>query len=299
MPMTEEEILAYQREKIAQVEAGPYSWAARLAAAQAGSPFVWFEETGSWMPESLLPPGTEPYVPPPGPEHITMTPEGITEITYKPLTPAEAARYPELLAEGAPAPVTPAIFTNGGKSMPNYLVVNGYGSIVPGSPPPTATYTVAANGRGYEPAGTSDISIGGLIALLGGAGTLVLGYIRALIAKVGWSTIVTVLGTALAAKVLAMLNDGSPDSSVIDTGGGGDAGRVVKRWRAGTQAFWMTQDGRIHTRTKNGILKSWRPAKPIVMVRGKTTLGQAVKAQRYLDKLWRTVAKRTKALKLA
>ena len=46
--------------------------------------------------------------------------------------------------------------------------------------------------------------------------------------------------------------------------------------------------------------KMWRPRKPLaVLYRGKTTLSQAIKVQTYLDKLWKTVAKRTKALKLA
>ena len=45
--------------------------------------------------------------------------------------------------------------------------------------------------------------------------------------------------------------------------------------------------------------KMWRPKKPIVLYRGKITLSQAVKTQSMLDKLWKTVAKRTKALKLA
>ncbi len=76
-------------------------------------------------------------------------------------------------------------------------------------------------------------------------------------------------------------------------------GTVVKSWQAGGWPFSMTSDGRIHTITKNGIMKSWKPKKPIVMFRGSTTLSQAVKAQRYLDKQWRTVAKRVKQLKMA
>jgi len=75
--------------------------------------------------------------------------------------------------------------------------------------------------------------------------------------------------------------------------------RVVKSWDANGWPFSMTSDGRIYTMTKSGITKSWKPKKPIVMVRGKTSLAGAVKAQRYLDHMWRTVAKRTKALKLA
>lgn len=44
----------------------------------------------------------------------------------------------------------------------------------------------------------------------------------------------------------------------------------------------------------------WKPKKPLaVMYRGKTTLSQAVKVQKYLDRMWRTVAKKTKALKLS
>lgn len=76
---------------------------------------------------------------------------------------------------------------------------------------------------------------------------------------------------------------------------------VVKQWTTGPGGwpFAMTQDGKIHTFTKNGVLKSWKPKKPIVLSRGSTTLSQAVKAQKYLDKMWRTIAKKTKQLKLA
>ena len=46
--------------------------------------------------------------------------------------------------------------------------------------------------------------------------------------------------------------------------------------------------------------KKWRPKKPLaVMYRGKTTLSQAIKVQSYLDKMWRKVAKKTKAIKMA
>lgn len=46
--------------------------------------------------------------------------------------------------------------------------------------------------------------------------------------------------------------------------------------------------------------KMWRPKKPLaVLYRGKITLSQAVKVQAYLDKLWKNVAKRTKAIKMA
>jgi len=45
--------------------------------------------------------------------------------------------------------------------------------------------------------------------------------------------------------------------------------------------------------------KIWRPKKPIVLYRGSITLSQAVRAQKMLDRLWKTAAKKTKALKLA
>jgi len=45
--------------------------------------------------------------------------------------------------------------------------------------------------------------------------------------------------------------------------------------------------------------KKWKPKKHIILPRGKTTLSQAVKAQSYLDRMWKKVAKRTKAVKLS
>lgn len=87
-----------------------------------------------------------------------------------------------------------------------------------------------------------------------------------------------------------------------------DGGTIVKAWvthawrkdnsLASTQ-FARLANGRIMSMSEEGIIKSWRPVKNIVMARGKTTLSQAVTAQRYLDKLWRKVARKTKQLKLA
>lgn len=88
------------------------------------------------------------------------------------------------------------------------------------------------------------------------------------------------------------------------------AAMVAKQWK--TKAFSKTVgeywvyffrlvDGRIMCWNEaKKTWKIWRPKKPLaVMYRGKTTLSQAVKVQSYLDKLWKTVAKRTKAIKLA
>ena len=64
--------------------------------------------------------------------------------------------------------------------------------------------------------------------------------------------------------------------------------------------FFMLIDGRImmYNPAVKGW-KIWRPKKPIVLYRGKITLSQAVRAQKMLDRLWKTAAKKTKALKLA
>ena len=72
---------------------------------------------------------------------------------------------------------------------------------------------------------------------------------------------------------------------------------------AGTFNLWFFKlvDGRMmcFNPAKN-TWKMWRPKKPLaVMYRGKTSLSQAVKVQKYLDGMWKTVAKKTKALKLA
>ena len=78
-----------------------------------------------------------------------------------------------------------------------------------------------------------------------------------------------------------------------------DGKQIVKTWKAGTWPFSMTSDGTIYTVTKSGIIKHWRPHKPIVLVRGHMNLKNSIRAQRLLDKQWRTVAKRVKQLKLA
>jgi len=97
--------------------------------------------------------------------------------------------------------------------------------------------------------------------------------------------------------------EGYIPGTVIPLGGPGapepPAALIAKEWSTGTARFYMLIDGRICCRKKNGVWKIWRPKKHIVLPRGTTTLAQAVKAQVYLDRMWRTVAKRTKALKLA
>lgn len=87
-----------------------------------------------------------------------------------------------------------------------------------------------------------------------------------------------------------------------------DGNQIVKSWvthawrrdnsLASTQMARLA-NGRMMSMSETGVIKTWRPVKNIVMARGKTTLSQAVTAQRYLDKLWRKVARKTKQLKLA
>ncbi|MBA7671229.1 hypothetical protein ES703_79382 [subsurface metagenome] len=85
---------------------------------------------------------------------------------------------------------------------------------------------------------------------------------------------------------------------------------VAKQWSIAVRSntygtfrvfFFKLVDGRVmcyNPSTKSW--KMWRPKKPLaVMYRGKTTLSEAVKVQKYLDKMWKQVAKKTKALKLA
>ena len=87
-------------------------------------------------------------------------------------------------------------------------------------------------------------------------------------------------------------------------------GMVAKQWSVAVHSntygtfrmfYFKLIDGRImcYNPSTRGW-KIWRSKKPLaVMYRGKTTLSQAVKVQKYLDRLWRTVAKKTKAVKLA
>lgn len=100
---------------------------------------------------------------------------------------------------------------------------------------------------------------------------------------------------ATAGRMSGMLTQGQAAGKAI----GGDV--IVSSWTTGPggQTFYRLASGKIGTMTKMGMWKTWRPKKHIVLPRGNTTLSQAVKAQKFLDKMWRTVARKTKALKLA
>lgn len=142
-----------------------------------------------------------------------------------------------------------------------------------------------------------------------------------------------VLGTALGGLAgwgLSQLGGGNGGSTALTargSGGGGFGpmtqygirgpgvpepapGTVMKQWSVAVNSntygtfriyyFRMFDGYTLMYNPSTETWKRWRPKKPLaVMYRGKTTLAQAVKVQKYLDKMWRTVARKTKALKLA
>lgn len=72
----------------------------------------------------------------------------------------------------------------------------------------------------------------------------------------------------------AMVGRGGLPTSMI-AGAMGPA--VVKQWSASGWPFAMTSDGKIHTVTKSGIRKSWRPYRSVVLGK-KVSTGQARRA---------------------
>lgn len=69
--------------------------------------------------------------------------------------------------------------------------------------------------------------------------------------------------------------------------------KVVQSWNTGTAKFYRTQDGKIHTFTKQGVLKSWRPAKHIVVSKN-PRMRTMIRANNRLDKLMKGVAQAVK-----
>ena len=64
--------------------------------------------------------------------------------------------------------------------------------------------------------------------------------------------------------------------------GGAIGGSVVKTWLANGWPFAMTSDGRIHTVTKSGVRKSWKPYRSVVLGK-KMNQGMALRAVRKLQ----------------
>ena len=79
----------------------------------------------------------------------------------------------------------------------------------------------------------------------------------------------------------------------------------AKKWKGEGESFymyfWRLIDGRIMSYHPYKGFKIWRPKKPIAVLfrGGRLDLKTAVRAQKYLDGVWKTVAKKTKQLKMA
>lgn len=190
--MNEAEILAYQREQFVasgmspeEVDrvfgTGAWEYEKRVAAEETGDPWPFVPQAEA---EAFLP---AVYAAPP------------------------AAAPPVLPPTLPPIPLVLPITQLGGTSM----TYNGYAPLPGSSPPSSLLVQSTANDGVTVPQGDNIALLGILSAAIRSGGTILLGFIRTLIARVGWGTIVTILGTALAAKILAMLNDGDPDDKKV------------------------------------------------------------------------------------
>jgi hypothetical protein len=291
----------------------PYlaGYEARNAAAdayQAAHPEAsWYDAlaaVGANIPDYML----SGYVnPPPTETMLTMDSSGVLGYREEYILGAEQAGVelgtpiPPVVTEVPGTPQQGIIQGMGGAGTGGAGPITGGGTFMtainPGDSPTNGYASVAVSTAGDTYGGRDQI---GWWAILLAGGTIVLGAIKWLIAKVGWQTILAVVGTAVGAKILALINDGSSDATAVAVPGsaGGDGSKIIKNWTAGNWPFYLTADGRIHTTKKNGIAISWKPKKPIVLVRGSTSLSQFVRAERYLDKMSRSIARRTKSLQL-
>lgn len=247
-----------------------------------------------------VPPGENPGFP--HEEWVARRTYGAGSILPGPHTPspyqvAEGAVYTPPVEPGdapsdiVPIPGMPVVYDGGGSMLPaTVLPGSSPYSYVPLSGPYIPDPLDGGGGDGHL--AVADISALGVAVAQGNIGVL-LALAKALIARYGLTLVKGALISLGATWIISQLTGG-------DLGGDTPPERtIVKRWSANGWPFMMDDRGHIWTKNKDGVWKHWKPAKPIVMVRGRTTLAGAVKAQRYLDHMWRTVAKRTKALKLA
>lgn len=70
---------------------------------------------------------------------------------------------------------------------------------------------------------------------------------------------------------------------------------VVKTWSTGTATFYLFQNGRIGCYKKNGVFKTWRPARHIVVPRN-PRIGTLIRADKRIDTLMTGLARRTRKL---
>lgn len=206
-----------------------------------------------------------------------------TPVVWDPFSTPDTGRIPGPMLQ-------PAIDTAG---MPNLSGLSGVWDQITGMLPDNWGSWLGAIGTGL---GIYNLATGALSGDNGGS-----------------SGLMSNGGNGMASGTTAVSVSGGTSVGGVSFGGPGvpepPASMVAKAWKTKSFSntvgeywvyFWKLTDGRILCwNAAKREAKIWRPKKPIVMYRGKVTLSQAVKTQRMLDKLWRTVAKKTKQLKLA
>jgi len=82
---------------------------------------------------------------------------------------------------------------------------------------------------------------------------------------------------------------GAPSTAMVPAAGAAPGAipagpAVVKTWTANGWPFAMTSDGKIHTVTKSGVRKSWKPYKSVVLGK-KVNSSMAKRAVRKLQSI--------------
>lgn len=93
----------------------------------------------------------------------------------------------------------------------------------------------------------------------------------------------------------------APSTAMVPAMAGGAVvgAQVVKTWTANGWPFVMTSDGRIHTVTKSGIRKSWKPYRSVVLGKNPSPrmLNRAVTKLVQFDKLHSRIQKMARRIK--
>jgi len=87
----------------------------------------------------------------------------------------------------------------------------------------------------------------------------------------------------------------SGGTQLAQRGGDPFAVTVVGSWNTGTATFVRLSDGRIATRKKNGVIKSWRPYRPVVIPKkwNSRSMGRVATALRRQRKMAQEIVKLT------
>lgn len=251
-------------------------------------------------------------------DHGSPTQQQWFDSQYRTVLVTTLGNRAEIIGRGGPVPGQPGFLvpwpeeivkvTNGFIPPPE---INGY---APGPPPKLGDYDVIRTGS-PAPGGTGSDLSATIISILTS-----MGFSSGMIAT--WlPKVLALIATGVAVyTAIQMITKASPrvpgtelQGPILQGPGVPEPreGTYYKTWhtkyerrdgRDGLVYFWLLNDGRIISwDNQTGRSKIWRPKKPVavIMSGGKTSLATAVRAQRHLDRLWRTVAKRTKQLKLA